>query len=598
MVSRARQLSTLFSPSTDNENGIPGAFDANVIKGTLTRSFISGETYDINLKSGAGPSPVVAVTKEVPQLGILSKGAWDVNTDGTNYTRHNTAYNTSLTPSNTSNNGIFTLGEGSFSNNDIGKQIEGNGGKAILTGTDGSYLLVTAFNDSNIISAGNWSMFATTFDSDNGLTLFSTPRPFDMAVHDIFEDGSSVATYFLEDNGNDEGGNYNINVSTSSYVAGKSGQGYQISSASEHLTYYGYPAHPSNEVTISCWVKSLGTTWEGASIVWTWSAGNGAHDGLQFAIDGGKLRTYDGASSEAAPNGTVPTQEWVHLIVSCKATSQDFYMNGVYKGSTSASYANDPISANSWDLVIGQEPDSYTPGVSFGGFSGAQDLGGIIDSIRIFNRAITAEEAVILAEQGVYDLSPSNQYHVSITNSGGQINSTYWVDINSMSTDQITGDGEIYYAVSTDNHITWKVIDNVQGERNIVRLNEGIWEYNSNTTYTSTTWSTSTINNELSALSEALSIPQNRMDKSQVEEVTDPNHYNLQNSLDLMIAIYKPSGKFLSGIPSSDGVSINYDAEILNKGAVVGSDYDYDLPSDTVVRLTSNESQNLKIKIL
>jgi len=566
-----------------------------ITKGTLTKSFISGETYNIDLNYSADPSPTVSVTKEVPQIGASSKGFWDVNTAGTNYVRYDTSYNTTLTPSTASANGTFTLGTGTFSNNDVGKQIEGNGGKAVLTLTDGSYYLVTAFNDANTISANDWSMFGTTFDENNGLQLASglvAPN------HDIFGDGSAVAVYFLEGNGNDELGSHNLSVNSPNYVTGKYGQGYQVTTTSHYLTYFGYPAHSSNEVTISCWVKSLDTTWSGAAVVWTWSAGTDEHHGLQFTVGDGILRMWDGSSSTASPAGTVPTQEWVHIAVSCTATAQDIYMNGVYQGSTTGSYSAHPISGGPWDIIFGQEPDSYTAGSAFGSFSGSQDLNGSIDSIRIFNRTITAQEALTLAEidePTTSTLLPTNQYHIATTNEIGQIDSTYWLDINSMTADQFTGDGEIYYAVSTDNHVTWKVIDDTEGDRTIVRLNSGSWEYNSNTTYNANTWTVSTSNSELGALTEALSTPQNRMNKSQLEAVTDPNHYTLEDSLDLMIALY--SANNTANIAYSDGVSINYDAETLNKGAILGTDYDYDFPDSTTVRLTSNASQNLKIKI-
>jgi hypothetical protein len=60
------------------------------------------------------------------------------------------------------------------------------------------------------------------------------------------------------------------------------------------------------------------------------------------------------------------------------------------------------------------------------------------------------------------------------------IDSTYWTDINSMTADQAAGDGNIYYAISTDDRTTWTVIDNTDGERDIVRNNAGTWQYNSN----------------------------------------------------------------------------------------------------------------------
>jgi DNA-binding beta-propeller fold protein YncE len=84
------------------------------------------------------------------------------------------------------------------------------------------------------------------------------------------------------------------------------------------------------------------------------------------------------------------------------------------------------------------------------------------------------------------------------------IDSTYWTDINSMTADQNAGTGNVYYAISTDDRTTWTVIDNTDGERDIVRNNAGTWQYNSNSAYASETWVNGSTNNELATLSQSM----------------------------------------------------------------------------------------------
>jgi sugar lactone lactonase YvrE len=96
---------------------------------------------------------------------------------------------------------------------------------------------------------------------------------------------------------------------------------------------------------------------------------------------------------------------------------------------------------------------------------------------------------------------PSGYHPVHTTTS---IDSTYWTDINSMTADQAAGDGNVYYAISTDDRTTWTVIDNTDGERDIVRNNAGTWQYNSNGTYASETWVNGATNTELATLAEAM----------------------------------------------------------------------------------------------
>jgi hypothetical protein len=160
------------------------------------------------------------------------------------------------------------------------------------------------------------------------------------------------------------------------------------------------------------------------------------------------------------------------------------------------------------------------------------------------------------------------------------------------------GSGVIYYAVSTDDKTTWSVIDNVNGVRDIARNNVGTWQYNSNATYGSETWTNATTNTELQALKDSMLITVNQMDKTQLEAVADSNHFTLGDYLDLAI-ILKWNGEPLPvSVPYSQGVTINYDANVLNEVAVQGTDYDFDYPETTKVRVTALTAGNYKVRIV
>jgi hypothetical protein len=87
----------------------------------------------------------------------------------------------------------------------------------------------------------------------------------------------------------------------------------------------------------------------------------------------------------------------------------------------------------------------------------------------------------------------------------------------------------------------------------------------------------------------------NQMNKTQLDAVPDANHFTLGNDLDLAIIFNLVSG---TTVPSSDGVSINFDATSLNQGAILGTDYNWDFPAADKVRITSLAAQNLKVRII
>ena len=189
---------------------------------------------------------------------------------------------------------------------------------------------------------------------------------------------------------------------------------------------------------------------------------------------------------------------------------------------------------------------------------------------------------------------PLSQYVAAVTNSSGQIDTVFWADLNSMTATETLNGANAYYAVAVDGS-TFKVVDNTNGIRSIVRNNSGTYQYNSNATYGSETWSNATRNSSFGAFQQAMSVAANQMNSTQLGAVIDANQYTLGATLDLAIVLYTTDA---TENPVSDGVSINYDANALNQGAVLGTDYDYDFPSSTIVRVTSNAAQNLKIRVV
>jgi DNA-binding beta-propeller fold protein YncE len=296
--------------------------------------------------------------------------------------------------------------------------------------------------------------------------------------------------------------------------------------------------------------------------------------------------SYDSVSFSVSGQDTSPTS------IAFNNDGTKMYVVGVSNDRVhqySLSTAFD-LSTASYDSVIfsvnSQDPSPY--GIAFNTDGTKMYMIGISsDSVYEYNTGFGSTVVSV-------NIVPMSQYFAAVTNSSGQIDSTNWTDLNSMTVSEALSSANAYYAVSVDGS-TFKVIDNTNGERSIARDNSGTWQHNSNATYASETWANATRNSVQGALEQAMSVAANQMDSTQLEAVTDPNHYTLGDTLDLAIVLYTTDA---AKNPVSDGVDINYDANALNQGAILGTDYDYDFPDSTTVRLTSNAAQNLKIRVV
>ena len=133
------------------------------------------ETSTITTSSNMSNAPFISAFKEVPQIGVSSKGDWDVNSTASNYDILDEAplsySGITVTPSSATADGTFTLSSGSFASSDLGKQVAGNGGVATIKSTAGAYSLTTAFTNTNTIAAGSWSLKGLSADSSLGLKI-------------------------------------------------------------------------------------------------------------------------------------------------------------------------------------------------------------------------------------------------------------------------------------------------------------------------------------------------------------------------------------------------------------------------------------------
>ena len=589
--------------------------------GSLTKSFASGETATITLSSTVSPTAVVAVTKEVSQTGVSSKGGWDVSATASNYELYDEAPATSLSLSSASADGTATLGTGSFSASDVGKRIfVDDGGEAILTATDGSYSLVSAFGASSYTS-GNWSLSGLDVDATNGITLSGvedaynlTDASYDSVSFSVSSQETSPYGLSFKSDGTkmyvmgsagDDINEYTLStawdISTASYTTVHS---LSTKSNPSFLTFKPdgtkfYIVNIGNDLVYQ---YDLTTAWNlstasYASKSYDVNPDDNGPRGIFFKTDGTKMYIV-GATGQDVLEYNLSTA-W-DISTTSYSQSFNFGFSGtglffksdgyiMYISNDTANTVQSYTLSTAWDVSTASSSTSFSvseassPNSIYFGLSGT----------KLYVSDITTDT---IYQYSTGEISqPTAQYLPALTSIGGQIDSTYWTDINSMTADDTDNEGQVYYAVSTDDRTTWSVAKASDGERDIVRNNGGTWEYNSNATYASTTWTSATTNDDFAAIAQAMTVSANQMDKAQLDAVADGSHFALGNTLDLAIIPYLASN---GTAPTSDGVSINYDAAALNKGAILGTDYDYDVPATDKVRITSLAAQNLKVRVV
>jgi hypothetical protein len=618
--------------------------------GTLTKTFTQNEEASITLSAAVSPVPVVSVFKEISTSTVISKGNWDVNSTGSNYTEQNLATSAfsgaTLTPS-AVGSGTFTLSTGSFATADIGKRVTGNGGVAIITAASGTYTTSTNFTNTNAIASGDWYLYGTEFVSDgSGVSLSGLLTGYNLGSGSLtdtlsvssqlsgatdFAFNSDGTKMYFVDISHDKIFQYSLSTaydtSTASYdsvsVSTTSGitnfydnypMGIEFKSDGTKMYILGGQNNVLYQfVLATAW--DITSTSSFSSLTLSSSIGSVLYHCVRFKSDGTKMyighfnnvtltsdMIYEYSLSTAWDVTTASTNAYgsprievgtVGSIPGGFSFSTDGTKLFVPFYSTTTASSNKVTQFNlstAWDLDTDSTSTTLTHSVSSS-----------YPKSTMINPDGTKLYVLADNPQAVYEYSvgsstnPTGAYFPTVGSSSGQIDTTNWTDINTMVAAQTAGGGTVMYSISTDNHVTWKVIHNTNGTRSIAKNNSGTWQINTNATYASETWANATTNNELSALQQALATTQNRMDKAQLDAVTDANHIALGATLDLMIAPYMASA---GTAPVSDGVTINYVASAIYEQALAGTDYRARFPASTTVQIKSLAAQNLKVRVL
>ena len=211
-----------------------------------------------------------------------------------------------------------------------------------------------------------------------------------------------VAHYKFESDAYDSGGNaYHGEVIGATLTSDRFGEedgAYHIA-ADTSYDRISLPAETVNgleDFTIASWIRIRAKNTNHATLFSVAKSGsyNELALGHSYAINVWEALISSTAPSERFSNvSEILIDQWTHIAYTRQGAAVSVYVNGIYIESRDI---NDVvIEAATNGVIIGQDQDSLG-----GDFDSAQSLNGDIDSLRIYNRALSAEEIQTLYELG------------------------------------------------------------------------------------------------------------------------------------------------------------------------------------------------------
>ncbi len=420
----------------------------------------------------------------------------------------------------------FTSGStNAFNAADVGKKVVGNSGSAIITSTAGAYTSVTAFADTSAISS--WQLFGAEGKADgSGIAFTQAGAPGGIPTNTLTDQSGphTIHTGFFNQGfwwSNDGQYYYQLSQGTSTIVkvkcttpwdlstqtdeqtVGTTGTSHGITVSEDGLNIYygGYDARIRRKPLSTA--HDLSTAGSETSILCT-DLNVAASYPWDFDIssDGTKLffLSHIGGSHDGIGTLNLSTPYAIHTGVTLGTVLTNF--DGGGNSQTFFSFNSDGsklfVSDNTtsiyyWNLSSAYTlPSSATSDGSIS-FSGSNGVRSMVFNQYLFYTSFHDDRSGALGveheKQNRWTLSTSidasstipaySQYFPAFTNSSnGQINSSSWQDINSMTADETKNGGDIFYAVSTDNRTSWGVAKASDGVRKIARNNSGTWQYN------------------------------------------------------------------------------------------------------------------------
>ena len=200
-------------------------------------------------------------------------------------------------------------------------------------------------------------------------------------------DASLVGHWSMNGNGNDQSGlgNNGTPAGSTSYVAGKYDQALSVSSGGRLVVQDSNSLDITGPITLSAWIRPSA---QGTQYFLSKKDKSGT-DGFEMSLSNSgtifvrfnETSSNDAYRVDSTSKYSTNGQTWIHVTATYDGSTIRLYINGQLQGSKNANFQ---INANDLPLSIGSGHDGY------------RGMKGTVDDVRIYNRALSANEVTAL----------------------------------------------------------------------------------------------------------------------------------------------------------------------------------------------------------
>ena len=209
---------------------------------------------------------------------------------------------------------------------------------------------------------------------------------------------SNIALYQLDGNANDTTGNYNGTASNVTYATGQFGNAAEFNGSSSKIVVSKNVFTNTNVFSLSLWFKTDGTV---STTQFLMDTTGGANSGFQFYITNSKLKFFNRSGTT---NSTV--------LTSTTSVDDSSWHNAIITQNSSGfatMYIDGQVEVASTNLVT--VLPSHNLDLHLGGYyTSTLGLNGDIDQVRIFDKAISAEDVATLYAETSSTASNTNPF--------------------------------------------------------------------------------------------------------------------------------------------------------------------------------------------